>query len=40
LLKSTVVKVEYVKQNYNDFINEFGADAGFDGFMVEAAISF
>lgn len=40
LLKSTVIKVEYVKQNYNDFIKEYGADAGFNGIMFEAAVSF
>lgn len=40
ILKSTVLKVEYVKQNYNDFIADYGADAGFDGVMIEAAISF
>ena len=40
ILKSTLLKVEYVKQNYNDFINEFGSDAGFNGIMVEAGITF
>lgn len=40
LLKSTVMKVEYVKQNYKGFTKEFGSHAGFDGIMVEAAISF
>jgi hypothetical protein len=40
LLPSTVLKVEYVDQNYVDFIQQFGEDAGFDGIMVEAAISF
>ncbi len=40
ILESTVLKVEYVTQNYTDFINEYGADAGFNGIMVEAAISF
>lgn len=40
ILKSTVLKVEYVNQNYNDFISNYGADAGFKGLMVEAGISF
>ncbi|MEJ5303383.1 MAG: hypothetical protein HPY80_09305 [Bacteroidales bacterium] len=40
LLKSTVIKLEYVKQNYTDFIKDFGADAGFNGIMFEAAVSF
>ncbi len=40
ILESTVLKVEYVSQNYTDFITEYGADAGFNGIMVEAAISF
>ncbi len=40
ILKSTVLKIEYVKQNYNDFIADYGADAGFNGVMIEAAISF
>ncbi len=40
ILESTILKVEYVKQNYVDFITEYGADAGFNGVMIEAAISF
>lgn len=40
LLKSTVLKIEYVNQNFNDFITNYGADAGFNGVMVEAGISF
>ena len=40
IIESTVLKVEYVKQNYNDFISDYGADAGFNGVMVEAAVSF
>ncbi|MDK2910934.1 MAG: hypothetical protein PWR20_2502 [Bacteroidales bacterium] len=40
LLKSTVIKLEYVKQNYTDFIKDFGANAGFNGIMFEAAVSF
>jgi len=40
IIPSTVLKVEYVDQNYVDFIQQFGEDAGFNGVMVEAAISF
>jgi hypothetical protein len=40
ILESTVLKVEYVSQDYTDFITDYGADAGFNGIMVEAAISF
>ena len=40
ILESTVLKVEYVNQNYVDFLSEYGADAGFNGLMIEAAISF
>ncbi|MBN1158618.1 MAG: hypothetical protein JXA61_04495 [Bacteroidales bacterium] len=40
MLKSTVLKFEYVKQNYRDFITDYGEDAGFNGMMIEAAISF
>ncbi len=40
ILESTVLKVEYVNQNYTDFISDYGADAGFNGFMVEAGVSF
>ncbi|MFO7658976.1 MAG: hypothetical protein R6W78_18095 [Bacteroidales bacterium] len=40
ILESTVLKIEYVNQNYNDFISQYGADAGFNGIMVEAAVSF
>jgi hypothetical protein len=40
ILESTVLKVEYVKQNYVDFVSSYGADAGFNGLMIEAAISF
>jgi hypothetical protein len=40
ILESTVLKIEYVKQNYVDFISGYGADAGFNGLMIEAAISF
>ncbi len=40
LLESTVLKVEYVKQDYKDFIDLYGSDAGFNGVMIEAAVSF
>ena len=40
LLDQILLKLEYVKQNYNEFDNLYGANAGFDGFMFEAAISF
>jgi len=40
ILESTVLKLEYVNQTYTDFISQYGADAGFNGLMVEAAISF
>ncbi len=40
ILKSTVLKVEYVNQKYTDFISIYGSDAGFNGFMFEAAVSF
>jgi hypothetical protein len=39
-IKQVVVKLEYVKQNYSEFLASYGDDAGFDGVMVEAAISF
>jgi len=40
IIKSTLVKLEYVKQNYKDFTKDFGADAGFNGVMFEATVSF
>jgi hypothetical protein len=40
IIPSIVVKLEYMDQNYKDFIPEYGADAGFNGAMVEAAVSF
>ena len=40
ILETTVLKVEYINQQYTDFIADFGADAGFSGIMIEAAISF
>lgn len=39
LTPNMVAKFEYVDQNYNNFI-KWGNDAGFKGFMFEAAISF
>jgi hypothetical protein len=39
LTKNVLAKVEYVDQNYKDF-PAYGPKAGFDGVMVEAAISF
>jgi len=39
LTKNVMAKVEYVNQKYHDFTN-YGAEAGFKGMMVEAAISF
>lgn len=40
ILNSTVLKLEYVNQDYSDFIAEYGSDAGFNGLMIEAAVSF
>jgi len=40
MIDNVLLKLEYVKQDYNDFITLYGADAGFNGVMVEAAISF
>lgn len=40
MLKQVMMKLEYVKQDYNKFTALYGEDAGFDGFMFEAAISF
>jgi len=40
MTKNIVAKVEYVNQNYNDFGLYSSADAGFNGIMVEAGISF
>ena len=40
LIPSVLVKAEYVKQDYKDFIKDYGSDAGFKGFMIEAAVSF
>jgi hypothetical protein len=40
LIKQIILKLEYVKQNYIDFATYGSGNAGFDGIMVEAAISF
>jgi hypothetical protein len=40
MLKSVIIKVEYVKQDYTDFISSYGAKGSFNGVMVESAISF
>jgi hypothetical protein len=40
LIEHIVVKLEYVIQNYNEFLTAYGKDAGFNGVMLEAAISF
>jgi hypothetical protein len=40
MLESVLIKLEYVNQQYADFIAQYGADAGFKGMMFEAAISF
>jgi hypothetical protein len=40
MTKNIVIKVEYVNQNYKDFALYKMADAGFNGIMVEAGISF
>ena len=40
LTRNILAKVEYVNQNYKDFVLYKSADAGFNGIMVEAAISF
>lgn len=39
MTKNIVTKLEYVKQNYNNWA-AYGKDAGFDGIMFEAGISF
>ena len=39
MTSNIVTKLEYVDQNYNDF-DHYGDDAGFNGVMVEAGISF
>ena len=40
MTESIVLKLEYVNQDYNEFISKYGAEAGFKGVMFEAAISF
>ncbi|HNX65777.1 MAG TPA: hypothetical protein PKH02_02790, partial [Bacteroidales bacterium] len=40
IIDEVQMKVEYVNQKYNNFISNYGADAGFKGVMLEAAISF
>jgi hypothetical protein len=40
IIEQVVVKLEYVNQNYNEFLSAFGDDAGFKGIMFEAGISF
>lgn len=40
IIESVLLKAEYVNQKYDNFITQYGADAGFKGVMVEAAISF
>jgi hypothetical protein len=40
MTKNIVIKAEYVDQNYTDFTTLYGANAGFEGFMLEAGISF
>jgi hypothetical protein len=41
VIEPVLLKLEYVNQQYSDFITQYGGgDAGFKGMMVEAAISF
>lgn len=40
LTNTILVKAEYVNQSYDNFTSEYGSEAGFDGLMIEAAISF
>ena len=41
MTKNILLKAEYVVQNYNDYpVVDLHNDAKFDGFMLEAAISF
>ena len=40
IIDYVILKLEYVNQKYNGFISNYGADAGFKGVMLEAAISF
>ncbi len=40
ILESMLLKLEYVDQNYSEFIANYGSDAGFDGVMLEAVVAF
>jgi len=40
MIESVLLKLEYVNQDYNGFDELYGSEAGFNGLMVEAAISF
>ncbi len=40
LTENVVLKLDYIDQDYTGFITDYGENAGFDGMMFEAAISF
>jgi len=40
IIENILLKLEYVNQKYTGFTSLYGSDAGFNGVMVEAAISF
>jgi hypothetical protein len=40
MTRNIIIKAEYVIQNFKDFGLYRMADAGFNGFMIEAGISF
>ncbi|MCA1747328.1 MAG: hypothetical protein LC655_06500, partial [Bacteroidales bacterium] len=40
LTENILIKLDYVNQNYTNFIASYGENAGFNGVMFEAAISF
>ncbi|MEX0986157.1 MAG: hypothetical protein WD052_01680 [Bacteroidales bacterium] len=40
LTENVLVKLDYVTQDYTNFISTYGENAGFSGLMFEAAISF
>ena len=41
MTKNILMKLEYVNQKYNDYpVTDIHNDGKFNGFMVEAAISF
>ena len=40
MIDPVLIKLEYVNQTYDNFISNYGSDAGFKGFMFEAAITF